>query len=176
MALTLVFALPASASPVTYDLNLTHIDSFGQIDGTNSIDTASFSYISSSGFITSDLNNVPVSGCTISNSNWGCSTAIFEIGSPNRYGGADAFIEFDATTTGIGFGGNLFFDVGALGAFGVYPVRSPSDLSGFGSFAQGTLTVEATATPLPAALPLFAGGLGMISLLGARKRRKAQAA
>ena len=31
-------------------------------------------------------------------------------------------------------------------------------------------------TPLPATLPLFAGGLGIIGLLGARKRRKAQAA
>jgi len=32
------------------------------------------------------------------------------------------------------------------------------------------------ATPLPATLPLFAGGLGIIGLLGARKRRNAQAA
>jgi hypothetical protein len=31
-------------------------------------------------------------------------------------------------------------------------------------------------TPLPATLPLFVGALGMIGLLGARKRRKAQAA
>jgi hypothetical protein len=37
-----------------------------------------------------------------------------------------------------------------------------------------TFTPVAT-TPLPATLPLFAGGLGMIGLLGARKRRKAQA-
>jgi hypothetical protein len=36
--------------------------------------------------------------------------------------------------------------------------------------------VAPAATPLPAALPLFAGGLGVIGLLGARKRRKAQAA
>ena len=38
------------------------------------------------------------------------------------------------------------------------------------------LTSEAIATPLPAALPLFAGGMGLIGLLGARKRRKAQVA
>jgi hypothetical protein len=31
------------------------------------------------------------------------------------------------------------------------------------------------ATPLPAALPLFAAGLGVIGLFGARKKRKAQA-
>ena len=35
---------------------------------------------------------------------------------------------------------------------------------------------EATATPLPAALPLFATGLGALGLLGWRRKRKAQAA
>jgi hypothetical protein len=38
----------------------------------------------------------------------------------------------------------------------------------------GNYTV--TATPLPAALPLFATGVGALSLLGWRKRRKAAAA
>ena len=35
---------------------------------------------------------------------------------------------------------------------------------------------EATATPLPATLPLFASGLGAFGLLGWRRKRKAQAA
>ena len=40
----------------------------------------------------------------------------------------------------------------------------------------GSVTIqEISSTPLPAALPLFAGGLGVLGLLGARKRRKAQA-
>jgi hypothetical protein len=34
---------------------------------------------------------------------------------------------------------------------------------------QGTLT----ATPIPAALPLFAGGLGMLGLFGRRRKQKA---
>ena len=38
---------------------------------------------------------------------------------------------------------------------------------------EGTVTFDAAATPLPAALPLFAGGLGAMGLLGWRRRRKA---
>ena len=38
------------------------------------------------------------------------------------------------------------------------------------------VTVDAAATPLPAALPLFATGLGGLGLLGWRRKRKAQAA
>ena len=34
---------------------------------------------------------------------------------------------------------------------------------------------EATTVPLPAALPLFAGGLGLMGLLARRKKRKAAA-
>jgi hypothetical protein len=37
-------------------------------------------------------------------------------------------------------------------------------------------TVTAAATPLPAALPLFATGIGGLGLLGWRKMRKAPAA
>jgi hypothetical protein len=45
-------------------------------------------------------------------------------------------------------------------------------------FDNGTAAFEyadATFTPLPAALPLFAGGLGMIGLLGRRRKRQAAA-
>ena len=35
--------------------------------------------------------------------------------------------------------------------------------------------VNPVATPLPATLPLFAGGLGALGLLGWRRKRKAQA-
>jgi hypothetical protein len=41
----------------------------------------------------------------------------------------------------------------------------------FENLTSGSLT----ATPLPAALPLFASGLGALSLLGWRRKRKAQA-
>ena len=38
------------------------------------------------------------------------------------------------------------------------------------------ISSSVTATPLPAALPLFAGGLGMIGWIGSKKRRKIQTA
>lgn len=56
-----------------------------------------------------------------------------------------------------------------------YTFVSDSSDSGQGS---GTLNVNAAliaTTPLPAALPLFASGLGALGLLGWRRKRKAQA-
>ena len=39
-----------------------------------------------------------------------------------------------------------------------------------------SITLPGTATPIPAALPLFAGGLGVVGLFGWRRKRKAKAA
>jgi hypothetical protein len=43
-------------------------------------------------------------------------------------------------------------------------------------YATGTVTDSLAATPLPATLPLFAGGLGFVGYLTGRKKRKAGAA
>jgi hypothetical protein len=69
--------------------------------------------------------------------------------------------------------GTNFFDL--LGDLifsgpGSAPVFSP------GVFALGADTLTVSATPLPAALPLFATGLGVIGLLGWRRKRKTAAA
>lgn len=49
---------------------------------------------------------------------------------------------------------------------------------GTGSFTgtMEAITANVSATPLPASLPLFAGGLGMMGLFMQRRRRKAQSA
>jgi hypothetical protein len=47
---------------------------------------------------------------------------------------------------------------------------------GTGAGSSVTVTPVVSATPLPAALPLFATGLGALGLLGWRRKRKAQAA
>jgi hypothetical protein len=48
-------------------------------------------------------------------------------------------------------------------------------LVGFDAAQVGTWTVTETVTPLPAALPLFATGIGGLGFLGWRRKRKAQA-
>jgi len=45
-----------------------------------------------------------------------------------------------------------------------------------GSFTFATTTESPSAIPLPAALPLFATGIGGLGLLGWRRKRKARAA
>ena len=59
-------------------------------------------------------------------------------------------------------------------ADGTVVFNSPGPPANFdGTF---DVTVNATLTPLPAALPLFASGLGALGLLGWRRKRKASAA
>jgi hypothetical protein len=59
--------------------------------------------------------------------------------------------------------------VNVLSVEGIDASLSPSFVT---SFAVGENSPP-TPTPLPAALPLFAGALGVLGLAGARKRRKA---
>ena len=53
---------------------------------------------------------------------------------------------------------------------------TPAPNLGFNAGDPGSWSGPVTVTPLPAALPLFATGLGGLGLLGWRKKRKAQAA
>jgi hypothetical protein len=46
--------------------------------------------------------------------------------------------------------------------------------TGATEIVQGTMVLDATVTPLPAALPLFAAGLGALGLLGWRRKQTAR--
>lgn len=96
-------------------------------------------------------------------------------------------------------GGNLFSGDGfdrsnpfdfSLGTGGLAALTTlavlPGDIVGleilkaagepFGDFVGVNLTIDLAPVPLPAAFPLFAGGLGLLGLLGWRRKRMAAAA
>ena len=65
------------------------------------------------------------------------------------------------------------YDFATFASLGVTP---GTYVWGWGTGADQTFTLEIGSTPLPAALPLFASGLGALGLLGWRRKRKMQAA
>ena len=79
--------------------------------------------------------------------------------------GADNFAVIPFETADASNTGRLFFDV-------LTPGGSLTFLSGH----DYSSSLAESATPIPAALPLFASGLGALGLLGWRRKRKAQAA
>ena len=61
-------------------------------------------------------------------------------------------------------------------AIDTYVVTLSAQINTGGSLGSVSEIINAVATPLPAALPLFAGGLGVMGLLARRRKRKAIAA
>ena len=79
--------------------------------------------------------------------------------------GNSAFASYDLTT-----------DIGPITGPGFFDLAAFATSSGtFGLLSIGDTTFTATTTPVPAALPLFATGLGGLGLLGWRRKRKARA-
>ena len=83
----------------------------------------------------------------------------------------------------------IFYSLDSNGALaGVGPLTLTGTFNSVIENADGTLSyhvpngantydgTSAVATPVPAALPLFAGGLGALGLLGSLRKRKAAAA
>jgi hypothetical protein len=99
------------------------------------------------------------------------------------YPAGPQFLDFD----GLGFSVNgslydVYYDPSATGTYscGVvgYCLLGPGNPSNPSGFSDPTQVVDfslTAATPLPAALPLFATGLGGLGLLGWHRKRKAQA-
>jgi hypothetical protein len=82
------------------------------------------------------------------------------------------FEEIEFTGERIGNSGFTQFSVSSL----VTGLRLLSAPVGGLTFADGKVIASTAATPLPAALPLFATGIGALGLIGWRRKRKAQVA
>jgi hypothetical protein len=78
-----------------------------------------------------------------------------------------------ASLTDLSSGAVEFFTT--FGELGTDVVTYDFTLASGGTSNIGTVDIAVTTTPLPAALPLFAGGLGALGLFGWRRKRKAAA-
>jgi len=169
-AATVALALPVNTAKaaVVYEVSGTAINSpsVGAI--------FSFSFVSPS-FITTTLEHVSVTGCSISDPGFFCNVASFRPGEVKDFpnpGDAYDQVDFEWTNTDLSGGGGaqLLFDLGAFttpGTYNVGPISMSSD---------AVLTVRVAdigTTPIPGALPLFATGIGALGLLGWRRKRKA---
>jgi hypothetical protein len=114
------------------------------------------------GFSTPDITVTPNSLIEIANTS--ASGLILSSGP----GLPDGVTGLNFPVGGVPLNPNSFFEV-----FVELSVPGTYEYFDAGNSNAGEIDVAA-ATPLPATFPLFAGGLGMIGLLGSRMRRKAQ--
>jgi hypothetical protein len=180
-----VAVLPASAATVTYDWTLTGpAASLGGFvwtgSGTVTVTTGSGddTITAITGSVTNGTITDPITGLATSG---GVDNLLFPIGTtftgpPVVHSGSYVSAS-DLDTEGLGF----TIAAGTIDVFGGYQPNSTDvtagnnyDETGPGGFGVGTFAL--TATPLPAALPLFAGGLGMLGLFGRRRKSKASQA
>ncbi len=74
---------------------------------------------------------------------------------------------------GVGNGTGIFtYSGAAFNSFSFFHEQNPTNIG----FVISNLKVELAPVPVPAALPLLAGGLGLMGLLGWRRKRKTAAA
>ncbi len=168
-------ALPANAS--TYDVTFTglNFDLSAVITTSNSLDalggydiTAISGTVTgpSSGAITGLLSNPnqPNEGTYYAGSyGWNYDNVLFA-----------GSVPFDNNGILFSFGTDVLANLYSVGSSFYLSVDNPSSFWNPGDL--GTLSVsDPPATPLPAALPLFATGLGLVGLLAWHRKRKAAA-
>jgi hypothetical protein len=115
--------------------------------------------VAANSFATASMSPVALTGGTT-----------YFVGFENITGLGSNFSLTGLTTTGYyyDYGGKTF-----LNPYG--PGNNPYTFPGLGVVSEFFGTADTTVTPLPAALPLFATGLGALGLLGWRRKRKAAA-
>jgi hypothetical protein len=123
--------------------------------------------------------------------NIGSSSVTVLWGSPDTYNEMEFFSAANAggtlldaincsalTATGCSSSGYdlVTFSFSPSTVIGSIVMEDPGTLGSSPANQSFEYDVVTSATPLPAALPLFAGGLGLMGLLGRRKKRKQQVA
>jgi hypothetical protein len=153
----------AKASTLIYNLTLTAL--VGSESGTGSV-TITVPPVGSNGFLTQGNGltamDFKIDGLDFSLNN---SSEVMYF-----YQGSNLVLASIGYYGKIGTDQLFSFSLGSLGAY---------SFSGIGDNTFGSISVSSTpvsSTPLPAALTLFATGLGALGLLGWRRKRKASAA
>jgi hypothetical protein len=179
--LPLAVALPAAAATVTYDWTLT--GPAATLGGFVWTGSGTVTATTGSGSDTITAITGTVTNGTVTDSITGLATPgtfdnlLFPIGTtfsgPPVVTSGSYLSASDLDTKGLGF----TIAAGTIEVFGGYAPNSTDvtpgnnyDEIGPGGFGVGTFAL--TATPLPAALPLFAGGLGILALMARRRQRK----
>jgi hypothetical protein len=146
------------------------VSASGSADGAHGLSQFFFDndvvlYVKTFGGVTTDCVN---SICTSSNSNSFNVSQTLNVASNTVY-------QIEMDVGGSVFGSGTQFSDGSIDPYFEFaPGFDPSGYSFIFSDGVGN-GPAASATPLPAALPLFATGLGAMGLLGWRRKRKAQA-
>jgi hypothetical protein len=104
----------------------------------------------------------------------GLTNAITSVGDDVGIAGSASFIGVPFNyVSGAVLSSSAVFAGASFASLGI----TPGDyLWSWGNSVNQTFSIDIASTPLPAALPLFATGLGLIGLLARRRKRKAAAA
>ena len=174
------FAVPASADTIAdFSLDNVTFDDDGTAAGTFTLDLTT-STLSNVNITTSDnLDSPPfgIYGATYSDS----SSNTFTNGTTAAFDFFNGFL-FEGTGLELDVGGSADDasltgspSLGVSGSETNYFIFCDFFVCGSRNIDSGTLDVTSltvAATPLPAALPLFAGGLGMLGWVSRRRKRK----
>jgi hypothetical protein len=159
-SLTLTHVNRASAATITWDVSVPVLGGGGSAGGVFSVDTTALSLLSVNISTTAD-SHLPGSQYAGTAGSSITSTEVTFL---------DSTSNFLLTLTLNS--GSLFVPAASLSLNALEQANCPPDVQC--NFRSGDGTISAT--PLPAALPLFAAGLGSLGLLGWRRKNKAQAA
>ncbi len=151
------------ANAMVFDVSATDNDGTGVLGGTVTIDTSTgvvtaVDLTFSDGALTAAEGNIINTLKTF-------NASVGALGQPSGPVASGYLLQLQGLNL-VGYNG------GAISSWSVLDVIDNKSFSGSG----GTLTAEVSATPLPAALPLYATGLGALALLRWRRKRKAAAA